>query len=131
MALEFHTSTTTKEISRAFSRPPTVGYRSSNRFFSLDARNPHRVAQLHVKKKGNGGSVNENVVVVNSYRNGAISDVDGDCDGSIWEEIEHVEVFAIGSRKDAVLDFCLNSPYLSPALRFWYASINFLYPTLL
>lgn len=28
-------------------------------------------------------------------------------------------MFGIGSRKDAVLDFCLNSPFLSPALRFW------------
>lgn len=131
MALEIHTPTRTYEISRAFRRPPTVGHRNFNRFFPLAPRNPHRVAQLCVKKKGNGGSVNKNIVVVNSYRNGTTSDVDGDCDGNIWEEIEHVEVFAIGSRKDAVLDFCLNSPYLSPALRFWYASINFLYHPLL
>lgn len=31
-----------------------------------------------------------------------------------------VEVIAIGSRKDAVLDFCLNSPFQSNSLRFWY-----------
>ncbi|XP_015063167.1 protein ACCUMULATION AND REPLICATION OF CHLOROPLASTS 3 [Solanum pennellii] len=38
---------------------------------------------------------------------------------NVWEETEFVEVFGIGSRKDALLEFCLASPYLSPALRFW------------
>ncbi|MCD7454426.1 hypothetical protein HAX54_024825 [Datura stramonium] len=37
----------------------------------------------------------------------------------VWEETEFVEVFGIGSRKDALLEFCLASPSLSPALRFW------------
>jgi len=40
---------------------------------------------------------------------------------NVWEETEFVEVFGIGSRKDALLEFCLASPSLSPALRFWYA----------
>jgi len=46
---------------------------------------------------------------------------------NVWEETEFVEVFGIGSRKDALLEFCLASPSLSPALRFWYAFwiINF------
>lgn len=40
--------------------------------------------------------------------------------GNAWEEdSEFVEVIGIGSRKDAVLDFCLSSPSLSPNLRFW------------
>lgn len=37
----------------------------------------------------------------------------------LWEETEIVEVIGIGSRKDAVLDFCLRSPSLSRCLRFW------------
>lgn len=36
-----------------------------------------------------------------------------------WEETGIVEVVGIGSRKDAVLDFCLRSPSLSRRLRFW------------
>ncbi|KAL6505914.1 hypothetical protein OROHE_023293 [Orobanche hederae] len=35
------------------------------------------------------------------------------------EEKECVEVIMVGSRKDAVLDFCCRSPFLSPVLRFW------------
>ncbi|KAM7487850.1 hypothetical protein LguiB_025334 [Lonicera macranthoides] len=39
--------------------------------------------------------------------------------GNVWEDSEFVEVIGIGSRKDAVLDFCLDSPSRSSALRFW------------
>ncbi|XWS64010.1 hypothetical protein CRYUN_Cryun06bG0150200 [Craigia yunnanensis] len=35
------------------------------------------------------------------------------------ENSEVVEVIAIGSRKDAVLEFCLDSPFQSSSLRFW------------
>lgn len=35
------------------------------------------------------------------------------------ENIGVVEVIAIGSRKDAVLEFCLDSPFQSSSLRFW------------
>ncbi|CAK9148548.1 unnamed protein product [Ilex paraguariensis] len=41
--------------------------------------------------------------------------------GSIWESSEFLEVIGFGSRKDAIVDFCFGSPFLSPALRFWYA----------
>ncbi|XP_012846164.1 PREDICTED: protein ACCUMULATION AND REPLICATION OF CHLOROPLASTS 3 isoform X2 [Erythranthe guttata] len=38
----------------------------------------------------------------------------------IWEESDEcVEVIVVGSRKDAILDFCSASPFLSPVLRFW------------
>ncbi|KAF3678821.1 hypothetical protein FXO37_04202 [Capsicum annuum] len=37
---------------------------------------------------------------------------------NVWEDNDFVEVFGIGSRKDALLDFCLASPSLSTALRF-------------
>ncbi|KAL3652886.1 hypothetical protein CASFOL_002567 [Castilleja foliolosa] len=40
--------------------------------------------------------------------------------GSMREECEErVEVIVVGSRKDALLDFCSGSPFLSPVLRFW------------
>lgn len=41
-----------------------------------------------------------------------------DC-GSVWGDSEFVEVIGIGSRKDAVIDFCLNSPLQSSSVRFW------------
>ncbi|KAG5628739.1 hypothetical protein H5410_000456 [Solanum commersonii] len=44
---------------------------------------------------------------------------EGDGLKNVWEETEFVEVFGIGSRKDALLEFCLASPSLSPDLRFW------------
>ncbi|KAL8241959.1 hypothetical protein R6Q59_012261 [Mikania micrantha] len=44
-----------------------------------------------------------------------------DREGAVDSRVEtgFVEVIGIGSRKDAVLDFCLLSPSLSPRLRFW------------
>ncbi len=39
--------------------------------------------------------------------------------GDIWGDSEFVEVIGIGSRKDAVLDFCLGSPFKSSSMRFW------------
>ncbi|KAH7839847.1 hypothetical protein Vadar_009611 [Vaccinium darrowii] len=39
--------------------------------------------------------------------------------GRSREDSEFVEVIGIGSRKDAVLDFCLDSPVLWHSLRFW------------
>lgn len=48
-------------------------------------------------------------------RNNGGSDLLEECE-------ERVEVIALGSRKDAVLDFCSASPFLSPVLRFWYSS---------
>lgn len=42
-----------------------------------------------------------------------------DC-GDFWRDSEFVEVIAIGSRKDAALNFFLNdSQFLSSSLRFW------------
>ncbi|CAJ1977609.1 unnamed protein product [Sphenostylis stenocarpa] len=32
---------------------------------------------------------------------------------------DFVEVIGIGSRKDAVFDFCLSAPFRWPSLRFW------------
>lgn len=66
-----------------------------------------------------------------------VSSVNSNCKGSslkgeegeglfhrnVWEETDFVEVIGIGSRKDAILDFCLASSSRFPALRIWYASI--------
>nr|GMD15447.1 protein ACCUMULATION AND REPLICATION OF CHLOROPLASTS 3 [Ipomoea batatas] len=38
---------------------------------------------------------------------------------NVWEETDFVEVIGIGSRKDAILDFCLASSSRFPALRIW------------
>ncbi|KAI8538670.1 hypothetical protein RHMOL_Rhmol09G0122600 [Rhododendron molle] len=40
------------------------------------------------------------------------------------EDSGFVEVIGIGSRKDAILDFCLDSPSLWPSLRFWKTESN-------
>ncbi|PIN12681.1 hypothetical protein CDL12_14707 [Handroanthus impetiginosus] len=47
-----------------------------------------------------------------SCLNNGASDMREECE-------ECVEVIIVGSRKDAVLDFCSGSPFLSPVLRFW------------
>ncbi|XP_059649815.1 protein ACCUMULATION AND REPLICATION OF CHLOROPLASTS 3, chloroplastic isoform X2 [Cornus florida] len=39
--------------------------------------------------------------------------------GILRDDCEYVEVIGIGSRKEAVLDFCLNSSLCSSSLRFW------------
>ncbi|KAL1803519.1 hypothetical protein ACET3Z_032166 [Daucus carota] len=43
---------------------------------------------------------------------------------SVWDDCRFVEVIAIGSRRDAVLDFCLDSPLLGSALRLWDISLK-------
>ncbi|XP_058090470.1 protein ACCUMULATION AND REPLICATION OF CHLOROPLASTS 3, chloroplastic isoform X1 [Magnolia sinica] len=37
----------------------------------------------------------------------------------LWRDSDSVEVIGIGSRKDAVLDFCLESSFESTSMRFW------------
>ncbi|XP_024019398.1 protein ACCUMULATION AND REPLICATION OF CHLOROPLASTS 3 [Morus notabilis] len=39
--------------------------------------------------------------------------------GDFWRDSEFLEVIGIGSRKDAVLNFCLESPFQSSSLRYW------------
>ncbi|KAM0961003.1 hypothetical protein ACFX13_020756 [Malus domestica] len=41
-----------------------------------------------------------------------------------WGKSEFVEVISIGSRKDAVLDFCLESPFQFSSVRFWHILIK-------
>lgn len=55
------------------------------------------------------------------------------CPPSICENEDNsnnkfLQVIAIGSRKDAILDFCLDSPlYSSSSLQFWYCKLHFIY----
>ncbi|KAJ4960213.1 hypothetical protein NE237_020123 [Protea cynaroides] len=42
-----------------------------------------------------------------------------DCDNIWGDSTKSIEVIAIGSRKDAVIDFCLESPFQSSSPRFW------------
>ncbi|CAA0811547.1 Protein ACCUMULATION AND REPLICATION OF CHLOROPLASTS 3 [Striga hermonthica] len=49
---------------------------------------------------------------INNVRNNGGGDASQECE-------ECVEVMVVGSRRDAVLDFCSGSPFLSPVLRFW------------
>ncbi|KAG2707718.1 hypothetical protein I3760_05G160400 [Carya illinoinensis] len=52
----------------------------------------------------------------NEFDEGNDVEVNGE---DIGRNSEFVEVIGIGSRKDAVLDFCLGSPFKSSSLRFW------------
>lgn len=45
--------------------------------------------------------------------------VSKDCSVNVWGDSEFVEVIGIGSRKEAVLDFCLASQLRSSGLRIW------------
>ncbi|XP_077246991.1 GTP binding protein isoform X2 [Tasmannia lanceolata] len=53
----------------------------------------------------------------NSSSNGSLNR-ESDCE-DLWRDSSSVEVIGIGSRKDAVLDFCLESSFESCPLRFW------------
>lgn len=124
MALPIPVSKTPHEVSRAtaffFTHSP-LRLNYFNRLNSLSFRNLHRPQSRVQKGNGDSGNASANgnfVIGDDSYPDSAVRNVDND-NVNIWEEIEYVEVIAIGSRKDAVLDFCLNSPSLSPALRFW------------
>ncbi|KAK9935652.1 hypothetical protein M0R45_022745 [Rubus argutus] len=57
--------------------------------------------------------------------NNGPADVDSEvnCD-DFWGNSELVEVIGIGSRKEAVLDFCLESPFRFQSLRFWHILIQ-------
>ncbi|KAM5566551.1 protein ACCUMULATION AND REPLICATION OF CHLOROPLASTS 3, chloroplastic [Rosa sericea] len=58
---------------------------------------------------------------VTANNNGPAADVD--CD-EFWGNPEFVEVVGIGSRNDAVFDFCMESPFRFSSLRFWHILIK-------
>lgn len=50
------------------------------------------------------------------------------CENENDSNNKFVQVIAIGSRKDALLDFCLDSPLNSfSSLQFWYCKLHFIY----
>lgn len=50
------------------------------------------------------------------------------CENENDSNNKFVQVIAIGSRKDALLDFCLDSPLnSSSSLQFWYCKLHFIY----
>lgn len=53
--------------------------------------------------------------------NGSLSNATGRANNEkdFWDDYEFVEVIGIGSRKEAVLDFCLESSLAISSLRFW------------
>ncbi|XP_059278682.1 protein ACCUMULATION AND REPLICATION OF CHLOROPLASTS 3, chloroplastic [Lycium ferocissimum] len=88
---------------------------------SLCAFNSHSFSHQRIRTRVN---CNPNPLRVENNSNFNNKDSSNDCEGNeslnnVWEENEFVEVFGIGSRKDALLEFCLASPSLSSALRFW------------
>ncbi|CAN4087555.1 unnamed protein product [Withania somnifera] len=90
-----------------------------NSQFSTHRRVKYRVncsAKKHLRVESNYSNTNSNSRESNCDDNDIV-----EANGlkNVWEESEFVEVFGIGSRKDALLDFCLASPSLSTALRFW------------
>ncbi|XP_015894284.1 protein ACCUMULATION AND REPLICATION OF CHLOROPLASTS 3, chloroplastic isoform X2 [Ziziphus jujuba] len=56
----------------------------------------------------------------NSLSNGVLGKAKTEVNsGDFWGHSEFVEVIGIGSRRDAVLNFCLESQFKSSSLRFW------------
>lgn len=56
---------------------------------------------------------------INYLSNGVGKVTSEDNFGDFWGNSEFVEVIGIGSRRDAVLNFCLESQFKSSSLRFW------------
>ncbi|XP_057478095.1 protein ACCUMULATION AND REPLICATION OF CHLOROPLASTS 3, chloroplastic isoform X2 [Actinidia eriantha] len=105
--MELYISTSRHKISHPFSSSPKWLFKSrifhgikSRRKLNSNSR-PLQVALRSEKVNGNSFPVNREE------------------SGNFCEGSEFVEVIGIGSRKDAVLDFCLDSPLLWPSLRFW------------
>lgn len=99
-----------------------IGAHSISPLSSLPLLSLHRTrkkrlshSQLFIRWNSNSiGKLGCTVVTAsNNDRNNGGSDLLEECE-------ERVEVIAVGSRKDAVLDFCSASPFVSPVLRFWY-----------
>ncbi|CAI9096841.1 OLC1v1033069C1 [Oldenlandia corymbosa var. corymbosa] len=92
-------------------------YRGVSPFYYCHYNCPTKLDSLSSRQLNSGGGLITNA---GKTANSSVSEINGRISGSNTPEImDYVEVFGIGSRKDAVFDFCLNSQFLSPALRFW------------
>ncbi|KAM3705615.1 hypothetical protein ACJW31_03G093600 [Castanea mollissima] len=107
---------------RALSRPSSLSSpHSPNPFFFFFFYNK-TFAKSNLRLRRSSTSRNSNSkqflrISMSSERKECVGEVNvGD---DIWGDSESVEVIGIGSRKDAVLDFCLDSPFKSSSMRFW------------
>nr|XP_016483591.1 PREDICTED: protein ACCUMULATION AND REPLICATION OF CHLOROPLASTS 3-like isoform X3 [Nicotiana tabacum] len=105
----------------AFSRGSLCALSPTNPFNSCSF--PHQRIRIKLKCSPEPTRAETNSIFdsrdSNNYEGNRENDMQGEGLKNVWEETEFVEVFGIGSRKDALLDFCLASPSISPALRFW------------
>ncbi|KAM3324757.1 protein ACCUMULATION AND REPLICATION OF CHLOROPLASTS 3, chloroplastic isoform X2 [Capsicum chacoense] len=99
----------------------TISPSISFKIFTLFRVNRHvNYSMKHVRLESNSNFNSRNSSSSNNNCEVNCED-DDNAEGvkNVWEDNDFVEVFGIGSRKDALLDFCLASPSLSTALRFW------------
>ncbi|KAG6407632.1 hypothetical protein SASPL_130628 [Salvia splendens] len=105
MSLFYPNTTAPHSFSRLSSFPQTPLLQSRSKLFIGCRSNPIK------------GKLSCNCVAASyessSGRNNVGDDMPEECG-------ESVEVIMVGSRKDALLEFCSASPFLSPVLRFWY-----------
>ncbi|KAI3453226.1 hypothetical protein Pfo_009889 [Paulownia fortunei] len=87
-------------------------------FLSLHGTRKKRGSKLLLGWNSSSITVKLNCSCVTACNDSSSGRNNGSSD--MWEECEKcVEVIVVGSRKDAVLDFCSGSPFRSPVLRFW------------
>ncbi|KAF3976814.1 hypothetical protein CMV_000020 [Castanea mollissima] len=107
---------------RALSRPSSLSSpHSPNPFFFFFFYNKtFTKSNLRLRRSSTSRNSNSKQflrISMSSERKECVGEVNvGD---DIWGDSESVEVIGIGSRKDAVLDFCLDSPFKSSSMRFW------------
>ncbi|XP_047982282.1 protein ACCUMULATION AND REPLICATION OF CHLOROPLASTS 3, chloroplastic [Salvia hispanica] len=104
MSLFYPNTTAPHSFSRLSSLPQTLLLQSRSKLFVGCRSNP-------IKRKLSCNCVAASYESSSGRNNGG-SDMQEECG-------ESVEVIMVGSRKDALLEFCSASPFLSPVLRFW------------
>ncbi|KAI3816419.1 hypothetical protein L1987_16115 [Smallanthus sonchifolius] len=102
-------------ISRRLSSSTLCPNCSSNDYYKFSRQLPSR--RLELRSDSKRSRLIESSFAKHRSSSSPMLNREGAMD--LREETEVVEVIVIGSRKDAVLDFCLLSPSLSPRLRFW------------
>ncbi|KAG6405488.1 hypothetical protein SASPL_133078 [Salvia splendens] len=105
MSLFYPNTTAPHSFSRLSSFPLTTLHKRRSELFVGCRSNP-------IKRKLSCNCVAASYESSSGRNNGG-SDIPEECG-------ESVEVIMVGSRKDALLEFCSASPFLSPVLRFWY-----------
>ncbi|XP_057777709.1 protein ACCUMULATION AND REPLICATION OF CHLOROPLASTS 3, chloroplastic isoform X2 [Salvia miltiorrhiza] len=104
MNLFYPNTTAPHSFSRLSSFPQTTLHKRRSKLFVGCRSNS-------IKQKLSCNCVTSSCESSSGRSNGG-SDTSGECG-------ECLDVIVVGSRKDALLDFCSASPFLSPVLRFW------------